>query len=114
MADYAAAVVPALVPGTIATAKSALSSALAGAFTSPVAAPAMESAFAEFAATMATGMGPAFAAVPPPRPVGFASQFLIPQTTHAGAAAAFSALIDSWMRAGTATPSGGGPLIFWQ
>jgi len=113
MSTYANAVVP---PSTtVAAAVSTLQGALATAFASPAAAPGMESAFTAFAVTVGGGMAPAFVAVPPPSPVGFAAQFAgAHPATHAAAAAALRLMIDTWMRTGTATPSGGGAPVPWS
>jgi len=113
MEAYAAGVVPASL--TVSAAAATLSGALSAAFASPAAAPGMETAFAAFAATVGGGMAPAFVAVPPPAPVGFAVQFAGPKPeTHADAAAALRSLIDAWMKTGTATPSGGGAPVNWS
>lgn len=97
---YAASVVPAST--TVAAGAAALTSALAAAFSSPVAAPAFDAAFAAFAVTVAAGMLPTFTGVPPPAPLNIAAQLAVNQPTHAGAAAAFAALLDAWFRTGTA------------
>jgi hypothetical protein len=74
----------------------------------------METAFATFATALATGMAPAFVAVPPPAPIGFATLFAKPYpTTHAAAAQAVSDAIDVWMKTGTATPAAGGSPQNW-
>lgn len=113
MGTYANAIVP---PSTtVAAAVSALQSALTTAFGSPAAAPGMESAFAAFATTVGGGMAPAFVATPPPSPVGFAAQFAgTKPATHAAAGAQLRTKIDTWMRTGTATPSGGGAPVPWS
>lgn len=100
--DYASGIVP---PSTTVSAAAAtLEGALAGAFASPAAAPLMEAAFAAFGVTVAAGMLPLYAGVPPSGPVGFASQFGGPKPeTHAAAASAVASLIDTWMKTGTAT-----------
>lgn len=112
MKSYASAVVPA--SATVNAAATTLKTALEGAFAQPAAAPAMETAFAAFAATVGTGMAPAFVAVPPPAPVGFAALFAgtFP-ASHAAAATALSAKINTWMKTGTSTPSGGGSPTAW-
>ncbi|HET9954092.1 MAG TPA: hypothetical protein VFQ61_06295 [Polyangiaceae bacterium] len=99
--SYAEGIVPpsAAVAGAAAT----LEGALASAFASPAAAPAMEAAFASFAATVGGGMA-GFAPTPPAAPVGFAQLFAGPKpATHAAAASALAALIDTWLRLGIAT-----------
>ena len=100
MADYAAGVVP--VSTTVAAAASSLATALAAAFAAPVAAPAFDAAFGAFGATVAAGMLPLFAGVPPPAPLGIAALLAASQPTHAAAAAAFATHIDLWMRTGSA------------
>jgi hypothetical protein len=99
---YAAAVVP---PSTTVEAAAAtLASALGSAFASPSAIPAMELAFTAFGASVALGMAPTFAGVPPAGPVGFAAQFggAAPET-HGEAASAIAGRVDVWMKSGTAT-----------
>jgi hypothetical protein len=98
---YAAGVVP---PSTtVAAAASTLTAALAAAFATPVAAPAVDAAFAAFAATVGAGMAPAYTGAPPPAPLGIAALLAAPAPSHAAAAAAFAALIDTWFRTGSAT-----------
>jgi hypothetical protein len=110
--NYAAAIVPAST--AVAAAATTLAGALASAFALPNALPSMDSAFTAFAVTVGAGMAPAFVAVPPPSPINFASIFGVTRLTHADAASAISTLIDSWMRTGTATPSGGGAPVPWS
>lgn len=98
---YAASIVPAST--TVAAAVATLSSSLASAFAAPSAAAPFDAAFAAFAVTVAGGMLPAFAGVPPPAPLNVAAQLGIIQPTHAAAAAAWAAMIDAWFRTGTAT-----------
>jgi len=110
--DHALGVAPA--SSTVAAAAAALAASLAAAFDSDDAAPGMETAFAAFAATIGGGMA-GFVPTPPPGPVGFAAQFSGPKpATHAAAAGAVATLIDTWMRTGTATPSGGGAPVAWS
>lgn len=111
MGDYAAGIVP---PSTtVPVAQSALASALAGAFVTPFAAPLMEAAFAAFAASVGGGQI-GFVPVPPPRPVGFAALLAVIAPTHADAASAVTALVDSWMRSGSSTPLVGGSPVPWS
>jgi hypothetical protein len=98
---YAAALVPAST--TVAAGIPPLASALAAAFGTPSAASAFDAAFAAFAVTVAAGMLPTFAGVPPAAPLNVASLLGTTRTTHAAGAAAFAALIDAWFRTGTAT-----------
>lgn len=112
MRDYAANVVP--VSATVNAAASQLGSSMTSAFSSATAIADVEAAFAQFAATVGVGMAPAFTATPPASPVGFAAQMLIPQPTHAAAAAAFAGLIHAWFTSGQAVPSGGGPSTPWS
>jgi hypothetical protein len=99
--DHAVSVVPSST--SVATASTALEGALASAFAAPDAVAPFDAAFASFAAAVGVGMAPAFAAVPPPAPLNVASLLAAPAATHAAAAASFAALIDAWMRTGTAT-----------
>lgn len=101
MEAFALAVIP---PSTtVTTAAATLSTALAAAFGAPPSSAAMEIAFAAFAVTVGGGMA-GFTAVPPPLPVGFASQFTPPfPPSHIVAATEIGNIIDTWMRTGTAT-----------
>lgn len=98
---YAAGVVPP--SATVAAAASTLKAALAGAFAAPVAAPPFDAAFAAFAAAVGGGMAPAYAAIPPPAPLGIATLLSGPAPSAAAAAAAFASLIDTWFHTGSAT-----------
>lgn len=97
---YASGVVPAST--TVAAAAAAMVAPLTSAFQSPAAAAAFDGACTTFAAAVAAGMLPAFTGTPPPLPLGIASLLGATQPTHAAAAAAFAALIDAWMRTGSA------------
>jgi hypothetical protein len=112
MVTYASAIVPA--SAAVPAAGSALASSLASAFQTDNAAPAMESAFAQFAATVGLGMA-GFIPTPPAGPVGFADQFGGPKpSTHAEAAQQIGARVDAWMRTGFATlASPPGTVIPW-
>lgn len=97
---YAAGVVP---PSTtVAAAAAAMVGPLTSAFQSPAAAAAFDAACTTFGASVAAGMLPAFTGTPPPAPLNIASLLGSTQPTHAAAAAAFAALIDAWMRTGSA------------
>lgn len=112
METYAAGIVPAST--TVSAAAAALAAALTGAFEARPAAALLETAFLTFATTVGGGMA-GFTPTPPPGPVGFVALFAGPNaTTHAAGAAAMSGIIDTWMRTGTATPSGGGPAVAWS
>lgn len=88
---------------TVTAAKAALAGSLTSAFATPAAAPLMEIAFLTFATAVGLGMA-GYAPVPPVAPIGFAPQFSGPKpATHALAAQQLSALIDVWMKTGTAT-----------
>ena len=111
--SYAAAVIPP--SAAVAAAGTALAAALVAAFAAPAAAPGMETGFATFGAAVGAGMAPAFVAVPPVVPVGFATQFAGPKPeTHEAAGDAISGIIDAWMRTGTATPAAGGSPAPWS
>src|SRR5690242_5762919 len=76
MESYASSVIPTSTQVT--TAAAALKVALTAAFANTVAsttAAAMEAAFLAFATAVGAGMAPAFVAVPPPNPLGFADLF---------------------------------------
>lgn len=109
--EYAKSVVPA--SSSVEAAVAALEARLATAFATTNAAGEMEIAMAVFALGVASGMA-GFAPTPPPGLVGFAAQFATHPETHADAAEAVAELIDTWMRTGTATPSGGGAPISWS
>jgi hypothetical protein len=101
MLDYAAAVVPP--SATVGAAADALALALEAACATPAAAPPVDAAFAAFAVTVGGGMAPAYAATPPPAPLGIAALLAAPVPTHAAAATLFAGLIDTWFRTGSAT-----------
>lgn len=110
---YAAPVAPPSV--AVVAAGAVLNGQLAAAFALPNAAAAMDAACTAFALTIGAGMAPAFIAVPPPAPVGWAQLFAEPYpSTAAQAAQKISAAVDAWMRTGTATPSLGGSPIPWS
>ena len=117
MSDYCLAISP---PSTtVLAASSVLSSTLTSIFESSTAASAtaaaMEAAWAIFAASVGVGMSPSFVPTPPPGLVGFLTLFQSePPDTHAEAAQRFSSRIDTWIRTGTAVPSGGGGVINWS
>ncbi len=112
MQSYAAAVLPAST--TVAAAAATLSSSLAAAFALPSATAAVDAAFQAFAATVGSGMAPAFVAVPPPLPPGFVTFVATTRASHALGASDCKTLIDTWLRTGTATPSGGGAPVNWS
>lgn len=112
MGTYATAIVPAST--AVAAASAAMVGGLSGFNVAGAAAGKLEAAFATFAASVGTGMAPAFVATPPAGIVGFASLFGSTYATHNAAATAIGNAIDSWMRTGTATPSGGGSPIAWS
>lgn len=99
--EYAKTVTP---PSTtVAAAAEQLGTALGAAFAEPLAITAMEAAFTAFGAAVGGGMT-GYVATPPPGPVGFANAFAQPMPqTQAEAAERMSALVDTWMRTGTAT-----------
>jgi hypothetical protein len=112
--SYAAGVIPASV--SVAAAQTALQAALLSAFTSAPGAGAalFDAALTAFGAAVGTGMAPAFVAVPPPAPAGFATQAgASPPQDATAAVTVLASLIDTWMRTGTATPSVGGPPVIW-
>jgi hypothetical protein len=100
MLDYAAGILPP--SATVDAAADTLAAALAAAFATPAAALAVDDAFMAFAVTVGGGMAPAYVATPPPAALGIASLFTAPAPTHVAAAATFGALIDTWLRTGTA------------
>ena len=88
---------------TVAAAVSALEPQLVAAFSSGDAAGPMDSAFVSFAVVLGAGMLPAYLATPPAGPPGFASIFAQPAPeTRAEGVERVAALLDSWMRTGTA------------
>jgi hypothetical protein len=101
VASYAAGVIPAST--TVAAAAAALTAPLQSAFGSASGAPAFDAAFTSFAVTVAAGMLPLFTGVPPPAPLGIASLLSVSQETHADAAAVFAALLDTWLKTGSAS-----------
>lgn len=102
MAAYASAIVPPTT--TLPVARIGLEAALLTAFGAVDAAASMETAFAAFAAQLALGMAPAYAAVQPPGDVGFAALFTLPRpSTRQEGVERVANAIDAWMRTGTAT-----------
>lgn len=103
------AVVPAST--TVAAAAATLETALVGFNASNAAQAKLESALVTFAATVGTGMAPAFTATPPVAPVGIT----FPEEDDAQTAAdAIIDTINTWLKTGTATPSGGGSPVNWS
>jgi hypothetical protein len=104
------------VPGTstaVTAAAAVLQSSLATAFGSASAAPGMETAFTTFGAAAGVGMAPAYTATPPGGEVGFATLFATVRASASVAAEAVAGAINTWMKTGTAVPSGGGPAVHW-
>lgn len=112
MSAYASGIVPAST--TVSAAAATLSTALTAAFATGSAIALMDTAFLAFAVTVGAGMAPAFVATPPAAPPSFGVVFAVLYPTHALAADAIGALIDVWMKTGTATPSGGGAPVLWS
>ena len=112
--SYGSAVTPATVTGS--DAQAALTGALVAAFADPNvdAAPAMETAFTAYGAAIGGGMAPAFVAVPPAGPVGWASLFENTTDNTSQAANDVADAVDTWMKTGTATPSAGGAPVNWS
>lgn len=74
-----------------------------GQTTAPYGVPAMEQAFASFAASLALGMAPAFTAVAPTTPVGFATLFNHTRSSQDQAAQDIASAVVSWLKTGSAT-----------
>lgn len=111
MGAYFTGVTP---PSTaVSAAQATLQASLVSAFASAPGAglALMETAFLAFATTIGTGMAPAFIAVPPVLPVGFAG--LAPAETAGEAASNLANLISTWAQTGTATPAVGGSPVPW-
>lgn len=119
---YADGVTPALASGAAAAAGTALGAVLVTAFANPVGAAgaaAAEAGFVAFGTAVAGAMAPAFVGVPPVAAVGLADIFAShlddpPVTTTEASAQLVADAVQSWMEAGTATPSGGGPPVNWS
>lgn len=112
MGSYAAAIVPASLAVT--AAQAALQTQLTSAFSAAPGSGAalVDAAFTVFAGAVAGGMAPAFVAVPPVSPPGFASQATgTAPATHSAAATLLANMIDTWLRTGLATPAAGGPAV---
>ncbi len=98
--SYASSVTP---PSTtVSTGQSALQGVFTTAFASNDAAPSMETAMADFGATIAGGMAP-FVAVPPVGSIGFAGLWSGTTDDTQAAADELAEAIDDWMKTGTAT-----------
>lgn len=110
MQSYTTAIVP--VSTAVSAAAATLKTSLEAAFATGSATVAVDAAFQAFAATVGIGMV-GFTATPPPSPPGFVAHIATIQPSHAAAATAWSGWIDTWMRTGTAVPSGGGPAVGW-
>lgn len=111
LGEYAEGIVPAST--TVEVAVEILEEQLVAAFQTTNAAPRMEIAMGLFAFALATGMA-GFEPALPPVAVGFSDQFSTKPETHAQAAEEVANLIDTWMRTGTATPTGGGTPVNWS
>lgn len=98
---------------SITTALATFKSSLASAFATGSAATAVDTAFATLAATVGSGMAPAFVATPPAGNPGFAANITTTEASHASAAASWATRIDTWIKTGTATPAGGGAAVNW-
>lgn len=109
---YASDVVPAST--SVSAASAALTGALTAAFGSETTAADFDAAFLAFATTLATGMGPDFAGVPPAAPLGVATLLAAAQPTHEAAAAAFSQHLDLWFKTGSATSVPPGVTLTWS
>lgn len=75
-----------------------------------------QSAFTAFASALVVGMLPTFVATPPPVPIVldpvFAAGFAGGSSEEC--ANIFASIVNTWFKTGTAIPSGGGSLIFWN
>lgn len=111
MESYASAIVPAST--TVTAAAATLSTSLASAFALADGRGAVSTAFSAFATTVGSGMT-GFTATPPPGSLGVTALTASAKATHALAAADWSSAIDTWMKTGTATPSGGGSTVNWS
>ncbi len=101
LVDYASDVVPPSVG--VSALKGALVGVFTGAFSSVAAAPLMEPAMTTFGAGVGAGMAPAFVAVPPAGPVGFALLWVSTTDNTDQAADDLASAIDTWMKTGKAT-----------
>lgn len=100
---YAEDVIPASTAVSVAAAT--LETAIVSAFgqiTAAATATALETAFAAFATTVATGMLPTHVATPPSSPVGFLALLQTIQLSQDDMATAWAAAIDAWAVTGTA------------
>lgn len=115
--SYAGSVVPACTVPAATAAQTALQTAIATTFAGTDAATtaaSLETAFLAYATALGAGMVPGFVATPPSEAVGFATLFTAPYpATHAAAAQRIADAIDTWLKTGTAVPSGGGPAVHW-
>jgi len=115
MFSYGGPVAPPSASG--AAAQAAMQSALAGFSQANQAATVLETAFAAFAASLATGMtatGVFSLAKPPTGPVGFADVFGGTFDDARQAAQAIADKVDTWMKTGTATNATSGATIPWS
>ena len=107
---YATAIVPASV--NVTTGAAAVVPALTGMGASGAAVTILPSALTAFAATVGTGMAPAFSGTPPAAP--WVPPFAPTTISAREAASTLASSIDAWMRTGTATPSSGGTPVPWS
>lgn len=96
---------------TVTTAGVALRAALGDAFAAGDVS-AADAALVAFAAAVGLGMT-GYTAVPPTTSPDLASVWDEPTSDAAEAAEAFAAHVVAWMATGNATPTGGGPTVFW-
>jgi hypothetical protein len=112
--EYAKSILPVSITSEVA--KEAFKTAMSGSSIPGVGLVAFPAAFTAYATALATGMSPAFVAVPPPIPIVLAPIFVLGLSGEIAevCASAMSDVIDEWFKTGTATPSGGGNVVNWS
>jgi hypothetical protein len=119
VASYASGIAPVTTTG--AAAQAALQAGLSGMSAPGAGIAIMNAAFASWGTIIAGGMAPTMVGTPPPLLLAVTAPTLLTLFANgvAGASAfsqctTLSALINTWVRTGTATPSGGGSPVPWS
>jgi hypothetical protein len=116
---FTAALVPVTTTGAVA--RTALQAGLLGMSAPGAGIVIFNAAFAAWATSIVVGMLPAFVGTPPPLPIAatgitFATLFAdgVAGSSAFSRCNAMTQIINTWVRTGTATPSGGGSAVPWS
>ena len=112
--QYASVVIPAST--TASQAKAAMLVALQGMGEQEQAITKIKAGFTQYATMLATGMAPAFTAVPPSGqiPIEPVENIGLNGGTAEDVASKIADIADAWFKTGTATPSSGGSPVAWS